>query len=298
MLHSNVSPARTTTGEWVFFIVNTTALLVITAIAMYPILNVLATSLSSGSAAERGIVSILPQGFSTNAWQFVLSDPGIWRSLGNTTFVAGVGTVLSLVVTALFAYPLAKSYFGLRRILMVMVVFTMIFRWPIIPYFLSIRSYGLLDSLWSQILPHLVIATNLVIMRTFFMQLPEELEEAAHIEGANALQILFRIVVPLSKPVFATLGLFYAVTLWNLFLHGTLFLRSEEMFTLQLRIRALISMTADSTPETERFMTRAEFSQVTIEAATVMFGTIPIVLVYPFLQKYFVKGAMLGSLKG
>ena len=181
---------------------------------------------------------------------------------------------------------------------MLAVVFTMIFRWPIIPYFLAIRSYGLIDSLWALILPHAVIATNLVIMRTFFMQLPEEMEEAAHIEGANSLQILFRIVLPLSKPVLATLGLFYAVTYWNLFMHPKLFIRSPELYNLQLKIREIISMTSESSAESEKFMSRAEFSQVTVEAATIAFGTIPILILYPFLQKYFVKGAMLGSLKG
>ncbi len=171
----------------------------------------------------------------------------------------------------------------------------MIFRYPIIPYFLVVRSYGLMNSLWALIVTHLLVGYNLVIMRTFFQQLPEEMEESAVIEGANHLQILFRITLPLSKPVLATLGLFYAVTYWNLFLHPMLFVQKPELLTLQPRLRAMLQAVEADQGRADHLV---GFSVYTAQAATIMFATIPILCVYPFLQKYFVKGALLGSLKG
>ncbi len=273
----------------------TTFLILLAFTSLYPILNMAATSLSSASAAERGRVFLWPEEFTLEAWEFVVHDRLLWQAFFNSVFVAGVGSLLSLAFTAIVAYPLAKQQCRWRKFVMLMIVITMVFRYPIIPYFLTVRALGLIDTRWVLIVTHLLIAYNLVIMRTFFQQLPEELEEAAMIEGANYFQILYKIVLPLSKPVFATLGLFYAVTYWNLFLHPLLFIRTPELYTLQPRLREFIAMTQDVTLLEENLV---DFNSTTVEAATIMFATIPILCVYPFLQKYFVKGAMLGSLKG
>jgi putative aldouronate transport system permease protein len=264
-------------------------------LSLYPIINAIALSFSSGAMANRGLVRLLPREFTTSAWEQVLGNSNLWRSLGVSTWVASFGTFLSLAMTALFAYPLSRPKFVLSRLIMFMIVFTMIFRYPLIPYFLTVRSYGLIDSLWSLIATHLIIAYNLVIMRTFFRQLPEELNESAFMEGAGHFQVLLRITLPLSKPVLATLGLFYAVTYWNLFLHPLMFIRDGRLFPLQIRLRQMLTA-ADT--ELIRMESVQDFSLMTIRGATIIFATVPILLVYPFLQKYFVKGAMLGSLKG
>ncbi len=270
-------------------------LLLICFTAIYPIINVAATSFSSSTAAERGQVFLVPVEFTLESWKYVVANKLLWRSFFNSVFVAVVGSVLSLIFTAMLAYPLANKHCRWSKWVMIMVVITMVFRYPLIPYFLTIRALGLMDTLWVLIATHLLVAYNLVIMRTFFMQLPEELEEAALIEGANHFQILYKVIIPLSKPAMATLGLFYAVTYWNLFLHPMMFISSPKNFTLQPRLREFIAMSQDMEMMMEAVV---DFNRITVEAATIMFATIPILCVYPFLQKYFVKGAMLGSLKG
>jgi putative aldouronate transport system permease protein len=178
---------------------------------------------------------------------------------------------------------------------MILVVFTMIFRYPLIPYFLVVRSYGLLNSLWSQMLTHLMVAFNLVVLRTFFMQLPTELDESATIEGANHLQILVRITLPLSMAALATVGLFYAVLYWNLYLHPMLFLQDSRLYPLQLRLRMMLQTVDEAA---SNMQARTDFSPTTVRSAAIIFATVPILLLYPFLQKHFAKGAMIGSLKG
>lgn len=272
-------------------------MLVIAAVlASYPFVRTLSVSFSQGSAAERGEVTLLPVRPTAAAWtDVVLRSGSLWRSAGITVYVTSLGTFLSVSFTSLFAYPLAHRRFRYRRALMFLVVFTMIFRYPLIPYFLVIRSYGLLNTLWSQILTHLVVAFNLVVLRTFFMQLPHELDESATMEGANHIQILLRITLPLSRAALATIGLFYAVLYWNLYLHPMLFLQNSDLYPLQLRLRMMLQTVDEAA---SNMQARTDFSPTTVRSATIIFATVPILLVYPFLQKHFAKGAMIGSLKG
>lgn len=290
---------QTTAGDRVLLTINEVVLIVLSILMLYPLVNTVAISLSSGVAAESGRVTIWPIDFQLAGWEYIARDSSLHRAFLNSVYVTVVGTFASLVFTALFAYPLSKKYFRLRRILSLLVVFTMIFRYPLIPYFLALRSYGLMNNLNVLIYAHLLTAYNLIIMRTFFQNLPDELEESAVIDGANHLQILARIVVPLSKPVFATLGLFFAVAYWNLFLHPMLFLTDSDLMPIQVRLRQFIARSA--AVETESTMGaagKADLNRRTIEAAVIIFGTLPILMVYPFLQKHFVKGALLGSIKG
>ena len=282
-------------GDKVFVTAITAVLIAVSLLALYPVINTAAVSLSSGSVADRRQVFLWPRDVTVSAWQVVVGSQSLWRSLLNTAFVAGVGSLLSLGFTAVMAYPLANKKFRFRGFVMLLVVFSMICRYPIIPYFLTVRSYGLMNTLWVLIVTHLLVAYNLVIMRTFFQQLPEEMEESAVIDGANHLRILVSITLPLSKPVLATLGLFFAVSYWNLFLHPMLFLQKPDLMTLQVKLRSMLQTLAS---ETDARQEVATFSTYTVQSAAIMFATIPILLVYPFLQRYFVKGAMLGSVKG
>ncbi len=265
-------------------------------LCLYPIVNMLAMSFSEGFFANRGDVILWPKGFNTESWDQVLGSERLWRGLWNTVLVTLGGTALSLVFSALFAYPLSKTQFPLARIIMFLVVFCFIFRYPIIPYFIAVKNYHLMNTLWSLVATHLIIEMNVIIMRTFFRQIPEEMEEAAIMEGAGQGTILFRIYLPLSKAALASLGLFYAVNYWNLYMHPMLFIRKAELQPLQIILRNMLSSAENEGGNSA--MVKTLTSPNTLQAATIIFATVPIIVAYPFIQKYFAKGAMLGSVKG
>jgi putative aldouronate transport system permease protein len=285
---------RESTGEKIFRISNITFLGLLSFAMLVPVLKVLSTSFSSAFAVDSGQVFLWPVEFTFASWEQILNREALWRSFGITVSITVIGTFLSLLITALFAYPLSKKEFPLARVLLIGVVITMVFRYPIIPYFLTLRELGLYNSYWVLIIPHVLTAYNLIIMRTFFKQFPQELEEAAQMEGCGYFKILFQIVLPLSKAVLATLGIFYAVMLWNQFMHPLLFIESQHLYPLQLRLRQYI-VSADASYFTGDVLPM--YNSATLKAATIIFATVPILLVYPFLQKHFVKGAMLGSIK-
>lgn len=261
-----------------------------------PLLKVLSTSFSTPLAVDTGQVFFWPVDFTLASWANILRRQPLWDALLVTVSVSALGVFLCLLMTALMAYPMSKREFKPARILAVMVIITMVFRYPIIPYFLTVRELGLYNSYWVLIVPHLVTAYNLIIMRTFFRELPKELEEAAWMEGCGYFATLFRIVLPLSKAVLATLGIFYAVMLWNQFMNPLLFINNPELYPLQLRLRDYI-VTIDANSVDLGLDGAQRYNNATLRAATVIFATAPIIIVYPFLQKYFVKGATLGSVK-
>ncbi len=218
----------------------------------------------------------------------------LWRSFYITVVSTVVGTVACLFSTILLAYALSKNELKIAKFVMMAIVVTMVFKYPIIPYFLTVKGLGLYNSLWVLVIPHMVSAYNMIIMRTFFKQFPVELEEAAKVEGCGYFRTLFKVVLPSSKAVLATIGLFYAVVLWNQFQHPLMFLQERSLFPLQLKLREFITTS-------ESLFVSAEvtnYSERTLKAATIIFAVLPIVMVYPFIQKYFVKGAMLGAVKG
>lgn len=285
-----------------FLLVNEVILGLIALVMLYPLVHTLAVSFSAGPAAEAGRVYIWPVGFQTTGWRFVVQDRMLHRAFLNSVYVAVVGVAGSLAFTALFAYPLSRSYFTPRKAISLIVVISLVIRYPLIPYFLAIRSYGLMNNINVLIYTHLVIEFNLIIMRTFFQGLPDELEEAAHMEGASHFLILTRIVLPLSKPVLATLALFFAVQYWNMFLHPLMFLRDANLMPIQIRLRQFIAQSAALQEMPDVGVGRgggaAQLNRRTIEAAVTIFATLPILMLYPFLQRHFVKGALLGSVKG
>ncbi len=286
--------------ERAFLFLNEATLALLALIMLYPLVHTLAVSFSAGPAAEAGRVYVWPVGFQTTGWRYVVRDRMLHRAFLNSVYVTVVGVVGSLGFTALFAYPLSRSYFTPRKALSLMVVISLVIRYPLIPYFLSIRSYGLMNNIHVLIVTHLITEFNLIIMRTFFQGLPDELEEAALMEGANHLHILVRIIIPLSKPVFATLALFFAVNYWNMFLHPLMFLRDANLMPIQIRLRQFIAQSAALQDRSGEVGGRgtADLNRRTIEAAVTIFATLPILMLYPFLQRHFVKGALLGSVKG
>ncbi len=292
------SRIRVGSGEKFFMTGNGIFLVILALTTIYPIIFVLSSSLSSRFAEGAGEVVLWPVDFTLATWKYVISEVSLWRALGINVFVTATGTFNAMLVTILLAYPLSKRYFHPGTIIMFLVVFTMILKPPTIPYFLTLRNYGLYNNIMVLILPHTVAAYNLIVMTAFLRHVPQELEESAFVDGATETQILFRIVLPVSKPVLATVGLFYAVMIWNQFQHPLMFIQSANLATLQLKLRQLIEVPPDM--GILRVSSGADilYSPSTIKAAAVIFATVPILCVYPFLQRYFIKGVMIGSIKG
>jgi putative aldouronate transport system permease protein len=284
-------------GEKIFGSAVTAILVLISFIALIPLLSVLSTSFSSKRVVDLNLVTIWPKEFTLASWGYILDRPDLWKAFFLTLGSTVIGTILALLITALLAYPLAKPEFRWGRVIMIGVVIAMIFKAPIIPYFLTVRGIGLYNNPLVLVLPHILNSFNLIIMRSFFKQFSKELEEAAFMEGCGYFRMLFKFVLPLSKAVLATLALFYGVVLWNQFQHPLMFLQDPNLFPLQIKIRQFITddnMLIPGAASTVDLL----YNSRTLKATTVIFAMIPIIAVYPFLQKYFVKGAMIGSVKG
>ncbi|GLX66328.1 carbohydrate ABC transporter permease [Paenibacillus glycanilyticus] len=286
-----------TRGEKTFVAAITTLLLLFSFIAIVPLLSVISISFSSKSAVVQNLVSIWPKQFTLDSWSYILDRPDLWKSFFLTLGSTVIGTALALLITALLAYPLSKVEFRWGGVIMVGVVIAMIFKAPIIPYFLTVRGIGLYNNPLVLILPHILNPFNLIIMRSFFKEFPKELEEAAFLEGSGYFRMLFQFVLPLSKAVLATLALFYAVVIWNQFQTPLLFLQNTDWFPLQMKIRQFITDDNIIMPGAASTVD-LNYNERTLRSATVIFAMIPIIAVYPFLQRYFVKGAMIGSIKG
>lgn len=287
---------KESTSDRIFQGVIAIVLCIVGIIALVPLITVLAMSFSSKAASDMNIVNLLPVDFTFASWKYILTNSQIWRAFGITLVSTIIGTVLSLIVNALMAYPLSKKEFKLSRFLMICIVITMIFKAPTVPYFLTVRGIGLFNNPLVLVLPHIVSAYNLSIMRTFFQQFPSEIEEAAKIDGCGLFKLLFQIVLPSSKAVLATVGLFYAVTYWNQFQQPLLFIQNTNLFPLQLKIQQLINGTSEL--QTLASTAGINYNERTLRSAVVIFAILPIIAIYPYLQKHFAKGAMLGSVKG
>ena len=268
-------------------------------ICLYPFLNVLAYSLSGYNAVLSGDVTFYPIEFTLDAYKQILGRAQIWIAMRVTIFVTLMGTAIGLVLTIFAAYALSRKNLPGKKLLSGLILFTMYFSGGIIPTFLVVKNLGMYDSLSSLYIPQAINVFNFIVMRTFFRQLPESLEEAAKIDGASDMGVLLKIFLPLSVPIIATIGLFYAVQYWNGYFDALIYIQSPDKFTLQLRLRSLLF--ADELNNAGGGNVEGIGTQVmtqSLKMACVAVSTIPILLVYPWLQKYFVKGVMLGSVKG
>ena len=274
----------------------TVILCIFAGISIVPLLTVVAMSFSSKAASDMNIVNLWPVDFTLSSWYYILSRADIWKSFALTLVATLATTFLALLITSLMAYPLAKKEFKIRRIVMIFVTVTMVFKAPVVPYFLVMKGIGMINNPMVLVLPHILTAYNMIIMRTFFSNFPTEVEESARIDGCGCFRVLWKIVLPSSKAVLASVGLFYAVTAWNQFQHPLMFIQDTKLYPLQLKIRQLINGGSELMSVTAA--QDVNYTESTLSAATVVFAIIPIIMVYPWLQKYFAKGAMLGSVKG
>lgn len=286
-------------GERIFDVVNVTIMVILIILTLYPMLYILFSSLSEGNRliSFNGVL-LWPQGFSLDGYKAVLSNPVILQGFKNTLFVLVVGLVINMTLTALGAYFLSREGVMLQKPIMFFIVFTMFFSGGLVPFFLIVKSYGLLDSLWSLILPTAVSTFNLIIMRTYFLSIPKEMEESAVLDGAGHFTILFRIFIPLSMPVVAVLILYYGVGHWNSWFNAMIFLRDQNLFPIQLVVRNIILENDNANMIGTTTLIQSRDVAETLKYAAIIVTTAPILLLYPFLQKYFVKGVMVGALKG
>jgi len=281
-------------------IILTLIILIISMTCLLPFLNVAATSLSSKSAILSGKVSFWPVEMDTRAYKAIFADPAMMRSLVFTVIITVVYTVFSMLLTILMAYPLTKKRLKGRKFFNFMALFTMYFSGGTIPLYLNIKELGLLDTPWALILPGMLSTYNMIILKSFFSALPGELVEAAIIDGANDFQILIRVYLPLSMASLATLTLFYAVGKWNSFQDALYYINTKAYQPLQLKLYHLIkgSQAVDIAAMEGGTSTLATDISESIEPASIIFATLPILVVYPFVQRYFVSGVTIGAIKG
>ncbi|MBB3125422.1 putative aldouronate transport system permease protein [Paenibacillus rhizosphaerae] len=285
-------------GEKAFDIVNVVFMIVVSLVTLYPLLYVLISSVSDPQyvVQNRGI-TLYPHGFNLDAYAMVFRNPNILTSFGNTLFYVGAGTLLNIIMTSLGAYALSRKHLMLKNAVMFMIVFTMFFEGGLIPLYLLMQNLHLLDNRLAVIIPSAVSAFNLIIMRTAFQAVPESLEESARIDGAGDWTILFRVVLPLSMPVVAVMILFYGVSHWNSWFYASIFLQTREYFPLQIILREILISNDTSSMSVGVGTSDQMAIGETIKYATIIIATVPILLLYPFLQKYFVKGVMVGAIK-
>ncbi|TBL76368.1 carbohydrate ABC transporter permease [Paenibacillus thalictri] len=263
-------------------------------VVLFPLLYVVAVSLTPyAEVLKNGGYVVIPRSITLAAYQEILMQSGIVRSLGITVFVTLTGTALNLLLTLLTAYPLSRKSLPGRHMFLMIIVFTLLFSGGIIPTYLVVKATGLIDSVWSLILPTAISGFNVLIVKSFFEQMPGELFEAARMDGAKEVRVLAQIVIPLSLPVIATVGLFYAVSHWNTYLPAIMYLTDRELYPLQVIIRELLMLSRQSNTNMEETI-----PTVTLQMSAVVAASAPIVAVYPFLQKHFTKGMMLGAIKG
>ncbi|MFB0846703.1 carbohydrate ABC transporter permease [Paenibacillus oleatilyticus] len=285
--------------RWSWFdAVNIVLLLGVAAATLYPFVYMAAVSVSKDIYVMKNEVFLWPKGFNLNMYEVVFRDKQIWGAYGNTILYVTLGTAVSLVITSMGAYALSRKDMVFQRGFTLMIVFTMFFSGGMIPTFLVVRELGLVDTIWAMVLPGAVNTWNLIIMRTFFSGMPKELEESGRMDGLTDIGVFVRIVLPLSKAVFATIGLFYAVALWNNFYLPLLYLRQPDLFPLQVLLRNLILAGAVNSGEVTSIGGDNLIVEDSLKFATIMVSTVPILLIYPFIQKYFVKGVMIGAVKG
>jgi putative aldouronate transport system permease protein len=284
-------------GDITWHVFNYSALALLAFACVYPFIWVAFASLSHPDEVLAGSVYLWPRRFTLTAYEIVLGYSQLWISYANTVFYVVVGTAVNVALTMLTAYPLSRAWFRGRSVVTAIIVFTMFFSGGMIPTFLVVRAVGILNTRWAMILPGAISAWNLIMARTYLSaNIPDELIEAAEMDGANDLRVLWSVVLPLSTPVVAVITLFYAVGHWNDFFSALIYLRDQSLYPQQVVLQQIVTtgtqmqMTAGRTT-----VERAMFAH-TIKYAVIMVGTLPILTIYPFLQKYFVRGVMLGAL--
>lgn len=295
------SPIKESGGDWLFNLANTIVLIFVSFVILYPLIHIISASLSAGEAIMSGQVGLIPVGFNLKAYQKVLEYPLIWVGFSNSLFYASIGTLVNVTMTLVAAYPLSRADLPGKNIFLTLFVFTMMFNGGMIPTYLLVKDVGLLNTRWALIIPNAISVWNLLITISFFRtSIPPELHEAAQLDGASDFNYFVKVMLPLSTPIIAVLTLYYAVGHWNQFFDAMLYLGKTELYPLQLILRQiLIDNQVDLSLMTDiREIAQREELQALIKYAVIIVTSLPVMLIYPFAQKYFVKGITLGAIKG
>lgn len=279
-------------------VVSALALLIV-VVVLYPLIFIVSASFSDPALVLSGEVVLLPKQITLEAYRNVFQNDQIWNGYGNTILYTAVGTVINLIMTTLAAYPLSRPDLPGRGIIMFFVTLTMFFSGGLIPSYLLVKNLGMVDTMWALVIPGAIATYNLIVMRTYFQSsIPWEIQEAAHIDGCSNWKLLTHVILPLSKPILAVMILFYAVGHWNSFFNALIYIRSKDMYPLQLVLREVLMVSqadaVDSNVGLESKILLAE----SIKYVVIIISSLPVLLMYPFVQKHFVKGVMIGSLKG
>lgn len=287
-----------TRGYRVFQAVNGVILGLVVVLTLYPFFNIVARSFSETTAIRTGRVNLWPVGFNLTTYGRVMSDSDFWINYRNTVIYTVVATVIAMVLTTCYAYVLSKKHLKGRSVLIGIAVFTMFFNGGLIPNYVLISTLGFRNTIWAIVLPNAISVFNLLVMKAFFENQPPDLEEAGAVDGLNTYGILWRIVLPLSKAVIATMVLFYSVTFWNSWFQAFLYLDRKELWPVTIYLRNLLAgAMATGDPQAAASETSLQIA-ANIQAVTIVLTALPIMFFYPFIQRYFVSGVMLGSVKG
>ncbi len=291
-----IPPSR---GERVFEGINLFILIILGALMLFPFLNLLAKSFSSTTAITTGQVLFLPVDFQLGTYKYVMNESQFWDSLKVSLIITIGGTAGSMLVSCLTAYPLSKTWLYGRKPLILFFVFTMLFSGGMVPAYLLMRTLNLINTIWVLFIPFLLSVYNMILLKNFFEEIPQEVEESAQLDGASNVRILISIVLPMSLPAMATIGLFYAVGYWDNYMNGLLYITTPSLRPLQTYLYQVVTeaINVDEALSMDA-QENAALNSEAIRAATIMLACIPIMCVYPFLQKYFVKGMRVGSVKG
>lgn len=304
MLRQNTFKRRTaireSVGDRIFLAGVYLFLSIILLTVLYPLLYVVSSSFSSPLAVSSGRVWLLPVDFSLRGYQVTLSNPQIITGYANSLYYTFFGTLISVTLTVLVAYPLSRRTLFGRHGIMFFITFTLLFSGGLIPTYLVVKQLGLLNTRWALLLPQAVAAWQVIIARTFFqVTIPEELAEAAELDGCSDLRFLGSVVIPLSKPILAVLVLMYAVAQWNAYFDALLYLKSADLQPLQLVLRSILILntTTSGSMEASAMVERQQLADL-LKYSLIVVGSVPVLLIYPFAQRYFVRGMLIGSIKG
>ena len=296
----NTTHIRESLGDRVFLTFVYVILMVVLVLVLYPMVYVFSASFSSPLAVTSGKVWLLPVDFTLHGYQVMLGDPQIIQGYANSIYYTFFGTIISVLMTVTVAYPLSRPKLYGRSFLMFLITFTMIFSGGLIPTYLVVKDLGMLNTRWALILPGAVAAFFVIIARTFFqLNIPEELAEAAELDGCSDLNFLLKVVIPLSGPIIAVLALMYAVGQWNAYFDALIYLKSLSLQPLQMVLRSILilNLSSSGSVDAATLIKRRELADL-LKYVVVVVGSLPVLIIYPFVQRYFVKGMLIGSIKG
>ncbi|UPK41375.1 carbohydrate ABC transporter permease [Paenibacillus pabuli] len=293
------STIRESFGDRMFMAIIYLILTVVLIAVLYPLIYIVSSSLSSPAAVSSGKVWLWPIDLTLDGYKSVLRNDQVIMGYGNSLFYTAIGTLISVALTIMIAYPLSKKTFVGRSPLMMFITFTMLFSGGLIPTYLVVKSMGMIDSRWALLIPNAVWVWQVIIARTFFQNsIPEELSEAADIDGCSDIRFIFSVILPLAKPIVAVLSLMYAVGQWNAYFDALIYLKTQSLYPLQLVLRSILILSNGTGNMNLGEMVKQQQMAELMKYSLIVMASLPVLVIYPFVQRYFVQGMLIGSVKG